>query len=141
MAEVGVGLSITLLRGELATIELLVHATITAGTAEVYREGLHGTAVGDLEIESGLTINRIRIVSGQVIINRRGAVQFATWASADGRGAGKSFYLVIGGDIYELPVADATAGAGFILWNRPAIPVPSAGDTVMLIVADQGVDV
>lgn len=145
MAEVGVGTSITMAYGRIeaggskervpSTGEV-VRATITAGAGEIYREGIHGSATGDLGITSGLVINRVRLLpDGRFIVNIRGDA-FPSWIF--GEGAGKSFYLLIEGTAHEFMVQDSISGGRFITWVFVDIPAPDAGTTVTLIVDDSG---
>ncbi len=146
MAEVGVGTSITMTYGRIVAgskgrVPLTgeaVRATITAGADEIYREGIHGSATGDLEITSSLVINRVRLRPDRQLftVNVRGDDAFPSWVF--GEGAGKSFYLLIEGTAHEFEVQDSRSGGGFITWVAVDIPAPDAGTTVTLIVADSG---
>ena len=121
---------------------------VTVGTAaEWYREGVTGNLTGDATVVTGLTINRVRLESNDIILNRAGAVGFTDHFSGSGAGVDAQFRFAYddgsGVEIQtvSLPAALDGAGGGF-LRLMPSANVYSAiagrtvGDLVNVVISN-----
>ena len=118
---------------------VLVDATITAGATELYNAGnAQGTANGDLEVASGLTIGRVQAQLTKLVLNRTtgSTVLFSDWAAG---ATGKSAYLLRAGELTEFTIASAGTGRSFVDWSSSIFSGGHArGEMVRLWIANSG---
>ena len=88
--------------------EVLVLALITAGSGDLYQEGVSGSASADsdLDVTDDMTIERIRNFSSnaQLRINRTGTDSWSTLFGGTGEYADATFYIQTADHVIELPL-------------------------------------
>ena len=128
-----------------ARVGEVVRATIVVGTAaEWYSQPTDvGSATGDLEVISGLTINRVRWSGGDLTFNRSGAGMFGDYFDVGQPGRDKFIFIATdGGEVAIGNAIDIDAvGGGFVRWMPPSaigtiLDTVAAGESVGLVIAD-----